>query len=236
MRSLASPLHIYLSEIYFLLLAYLKLCRNCDTCFSQMRKKGVQVGSVPFTVKELDSLPSALKGSDFHKRSICLLLGKATPHALPYGTCWLFLISSSITLTYFDLFLKLWLRQLTFVSLLAACLLLGSWCLLRAFSVLSQCLLRACSVLSQSFLSTFSVLACCLLLLPLALHYLCPFSVLQMESTIPGLKEYSSIDYFPKPPINIVLIQHEILYLHPSFKMNLSAKSNKTKYYENTSC
>lgn len=57
-----------------------------------------------------------------------------------------------------------------------------------------------------------------------------------MESTIPGLKEYSSIDYFPKPPINIVLIQHEILYLHPSFKMNLSAKSNKTKYYENTSC
>lgn len=111
MCSLAFPLHIYLSEIYFLLLAYLKLCRNCDTCFSQMRKKGVQVGSVPFTVKELDSLPSALKVSDFHKRSICLLLGKATPHALPYGTCWLFLIPSSITLTYFDLIISETLAQ-----------------------------------------------------------------------------------------------------------------------------
>lgn len=54
MLSLAFPLHVYLSDISSLPLAYLNLCRIRDTCFSQTRKQRVQVRSGPFVVKELE--------------------------------------------------------------------------------------------------------------------------------------------------------------------------------------
>lgn len=160
MLSFAVPLHVYLSDNYSFPLAYLNLCGNRDTCFSQMRKKRVQVRSVPFVVKEPEvRLITFSSESEWLSQRAPSASFKVRWHHMPcpmrpVGSFLFF--PSSIILNYFDLIISQTLahRWLTFASLLVSCLFLA-WSLLGVCLVLAQYVLvawRFCFLLYTTFL------------------------------------------------------------------------------------